>query len=128
MKTFFTKLLPVGLCVTVLTCMLSGKAVAFDEEGLFFQEIPTVYSALKIEQPITEVPAAITVITAEEIANMGTLEYVDIFRKVSGLDMFVKTYSDQDLSIRGFGYLLPGHPHLIKVWSACWATKPNQVI
>ncbi|MFC2091347.1 TonB-dependent receptor plug domain-containing protein [Elusimicrobiota bacterium] len=97
-------ILSLGLLCSFILIPSSADLYALSDTLILFQEIPTVYSALKIEQPITEVPAAVTVINRNEIDNMASQEYVDIFRRVSGLDMFVKTYSDQDLSIRGFAY------------------------
>ncbi len=39
------------------------------DEDLLLAEIPTVYAATRHEQPVTEAPAAVTVITRDDIVK-----------------------------------------------------------
>jgi len=71
-------------------------------ELLFFEEIPIVISATKIEQPITESPSSISVITAEDIRRSGATNIADLLRRVPGLDVLRISPSDAQISARGF--------------------------
>ncbi|NQU08768.1 MAG: TonB-dependent receptor [Candidatus Abyssubacteria bacterium] len=71
-------------------------------ELLLFEEIPTVISATKLEQPITESPSSISVITAEDIRRSGATNIADLLRRVPGLDVLRVTPSDAQISARGF--------------------------
>lgn len=56
-------------------------------EEMFFREIPVVLSATRLSQPLTETPAAITVIDREMIEASGAIELVDLFRLVPGFQV-----------------------------------------
>ena len=56
-------------------------------ELLFFEDIPVVISATKREQPITQSPSSISVITAEDIQRSGATNIADLLRRVPGLDV-----------------------------------------
>ena len=71
-------------------------------ELLFFEDIPTVISAAKREQPITESPSSISVITAEDIRRSGATTIADLLRRIPGLDVMRITPSDAQISARGF--------------------------
>jgi len=88
---------------------LSSLADASNEldntEILLFDDIPSVFSASKYEQKVTEAPARINIITSKEIERYGYQTLADILRSVPG---FYTTY-DRNYSytgIRGFG--IPG--------------------
>ncbi|HNP29462.1 MAG TPA: TonB-dependent receptor [Nitrospirales bacterium] len=71
------------------------------EEKLLFQDIPSVYSASKYDQKITEAPSSISIVTAEEIKKYGYRNMADLLASLRG--MFTtndRTY--QFLGIRGF--------------------------
>ena len=71
------------------------------DETALFQEIPSVYSASKYEQKVTEAPSAVTIITADEIKKSGYRTLADILQSVNG---FYVT-SDRNynfLGVRGF--------------------------
>ena len=72
---------------------------------LLFQDIPSVYSASKYEQKVTEAPSKVSIVTAEEIQRYGYQTLADILRSLPG---FYTTY-DRNYSyvgVRGFG--IPG--------------------
>ncbi len=71
-------------------------------ELLFFEEIPIVISATKREQPITESPSSISVITAEDIRRSGATNIADLLRRVPGIDVLRVSASDVNISARGF--------------------------
>jgi iron complex outermembrane receptor protein len=71
-------------------------------ELLFFEEIPIIISATKIEQPITESPSSISVITAEDIQRSGATNIADLLRRVPGIDVLRISASDAQISARGF--------------------------
>jgi outer membrane receptor for ferrienterochelin and colicins len=53
-------------------------------EDLMQVKVPTVYGASKHEQKITEAPAAVTIVTKEEIKKLGYRTLADILRGVRG--------------------------------------------
>jgi len=72
------------------------------EELMLFQEIPSVYSASKYEQKVTEAPSSISIVTAAEIKKNGYRTLADILRSIRS---FYVTY-DRNYSYvgaRGFG-------------------------
>jgi len=71
------------------------------EESIIFQEIPSVYSASKYEQKVTEAPSSVTIITADEIQKYGYRTLVDILQSVTGFFVtYDRNYSY--LGVRGF--------------------------
>jgi hypothetical protein len=65
LTTFFCLLPIVALAQSDLTAELPPASPS--EETLLFQEIPSVYSASKYEQKVTEAPSSVTIVTADEI-------------------------------------------------------------
>lgn len=71
-------------------------------EELMEVEVGTVYSASKYKQKVTEAPASVTIITADEIRLYGHRNLADILRSVRGF----YTSNDRNyeyLGVRGFG-------------------------
>ena len=54
------------------------------EEALLLNEIPSVFGASRFDQAVTEAPASVSVITAEEIATHGWRTLGDVLRTVRG--------------------------------------------
>src|SRR5262249_27237518 len=80
---------------------LASSSTLATEESILFQEIPSVYGASKYEQKVTEAPASVTIVTADEIKKYGYRTLADILQSVNG---FYVT-SDRNysyLGIRGF--------------------------
>ena len=63
------------------------SASATDENALF-QEIPSVYSASKYEQKVTEAPSAVTIVTADEIKKYGYRTLADILQSCTSLQLY----------------------------------------
>jgi iron complex outermembrane receptor protein len=75
-------------------------------EALLFLEIPVVVTASRKEQLTTEAPAAVTVVSAEDIRQSGALTIPDVLRMVSGVDVITFSVRDQQVGIRGMNNLL----------------------
>lgn len=71
-------------------------------ELLMFEEIPMVVSASKHEQPLIKAPAAISVITSEDIENMDYVHLWDLFRRVPGVDVATIDGRAGSVAPRGF--------------------------
>jgi iron complex outermembrane receptor protein len=69
-----------------ISALLTVNATAQDlvTEGNLFDEIPIVLSASRLAQPVTEAPAAVTIIDQQMIKASGARNLVDIFRLVPG--------------------------------------------
>jgi iron complex outermembrane receptor protein len=98
---------PYILVVGLLTlCWCSTRTMAAQQhamtrELLLFIEVPTVVTAAGREQPLTQAPSAITVITAEEIRQSGATNIPDLLRVVPGLDFFRTSASNVSIAARG---------------------------
>lgn len=95
---FFSRVTLLFLIVSIL----NGEPRPQEKEKLLFQEIPVVITASLKEQPITEAPTTITIITAEDIKYSGATNIPDILRRVAGIDVMSITARDQQVGIRGF--------------------------
>lgn len=76
-----------------------------DSEDLLFGDIPSVFSASKYDQKVTDAPARISIVTSNEIRRYGHQSLADILRSLPG---FHSTY-DRNYTytgVRGFG--IPG--------------------
>jgi outer membrane receptor protein involved in Fe transport len=99
LTTFFCLLPIVALAQSDLTAELPPASPS--EETLLFQEIPSVYSASKYEQKVTEAPSSVTIVTADEIKKYGYRTLSDILRSVNGFFVtYDRNYSY--LGVRGF--------------------------
>jgi len=81
---------------------VEARAAELSPEALLFMEVPVVVTASLKEQPVSEAPAAVTVISAEEIRQSGALTVPDVLRMVSGVDVVSISARDQQVGIRGF--------------------------
>jgi iron complex outermembrane receptor protein len=71
------------------------------DESMLFMDIPSVYSASKYEQKVTEAPAWVSIVTADEIRNYGHRTLADILDSVPGF----YTSNDRNydyVGVRGF--------------------------
>jgi len=93
------------LSLLTLSSLANASNELDNTEILLFDDIPSVFSASKYEQKVTEAPARINIITSKEIERHGYRTLADILRSVPG---FYTTY-DRNFDytgIRGFG--VPG--------------------
>lgn len=94
----------------MMSCAWIGPAQALGSvesgapggERIFFQEIPSVHGASKYEQKVSEAPASVTIVTADDIRRFGWRTLADALRSVRSL------YTTYDriwtyLGVRGFG-------------------------
>ncbi|MBD3426806.1 MAG: TonB-dependent receptor [Candidatus Omnitrophica bacterium] len=71
-------------------------------ELALFEEIPTVYSASRMEEDILEAPAAISVITSTDLNEWGIIDTPDAFRRIPGVDVIAFDGRTWGVSARGF--------------------------
>jgi iron complex outermembrane receptor protein len=100
-----------GLGILAIICLFSAVLAAaepelydptMDDESMLFMDIPSVYSASKYEQSISDAPAWVSVVTADEITKYGYRTLDDILESVPGF----YTTNDRNYSYagaRGFG-------------------------
>ena len=60
------------------------------------------FSASKMEQKIQDVPAAVSVITAQQIKDSGAQDIITLLRSVPGVDVTEPNRTQANVSIRGF--------------------------
>ena len=78
-----------------------GHSQDMTEEQLFFMEVPMVITAAKRVQPVEEAPAAVTVLTAEEIRLSGAVSLPELLRQVVGIEVMSFSPSDYVVGARG---------------------------
>ncbi len=76
-------------------------------ELLLFEEIPIVTLPTRLPQPITDAPAAISVITADDIAHSGYVNIWDLLRNQPGVDVFQISGNYAGVTVRGFNDKYP---------------------
>ena len=109
------------LSCALLSCLLSGAVQAqnaaaspresnasanprdtSDSNELLLTDEPVVYTAAKTLQRISDSPAAVTVITEEQIQSSGATSIPELLRSVPGVDVMEPNKSQANVSIRGF--------------------------
>ncbi len=83
------------------TSLMAAEQQPMTRELLLFIEVPTVVTAAGREQPLSQAPSAVTVITAEEIRQSGATSIPDVLRGVPGLDFFRTSASNVSIAARG---------------------------
>lgn len=61
--------------------------VAWSRAGNQMVEVPTVWAAVRCEQPVGEAPVAATVITCDDIVKYGHRRLAQVFANVPGFNM-----------------------------------------
>ncbi|MBN2121238.1 MAG: TonB-dependent receptor [Candidatus Omnitrophica bacterium] len=92
--------------ISLAVFVLSSFTVMAREEGLptellIFEEVPVVITASKYEQPITEAPSTISIITSEEIRQSGIRNIPELLRSLPGVEIITSKASQTDVGIRG---------------------------
>lgn len=99
-------LMAVG-CLTGMALALPAHATAQEpedripDEMQLLQEEEIVITSVRHEQPISESPSNIYVITDEDIQRSGATDIPTILRRVPGLDVMQVTAADFNVSARG---------------------------
>ncbi len=81
-----------GACARVTACLLvgalpAGWARAEVSEAVFFDDMPVVLSVSRLSQPVSEAPAAVTVIDQDMIRASGFRDIPDLLRLVPGFSV-----------------------------------------
>ncbi|HEY7746155.1 MAG TPA: TonB-dependent receptor plug domain-containing protein, partial [Desulfuromonadales bacterium] len=82
-------------------CAVAAESAPAADELLLFQEIPSVFSASKYEQKVTEAPSAVSIITAAEIRKYGYRTLADLLRSLRSFHLSFDR-STELLGVRGF--------------------------
>lgn len=111
-----------ALCSIALVLLLSQSVVAQSNEETAHEdtslaelsleelmEVPVVITATRHAQKITNVPYAISVITAEDIRAAGARSIPDALRLVPGVDVSDLAYGNYAVSPRGFHGFIASH-------------------
>jgi iron complex outermembrane receptor protein len=106
--------LPDGIVASaILGLMLmfvSAPAIAAPEPACESTDTPNVFSliqeetvstAIRREQPISQAPSNVYVITAEDIRQSGAPDVPTILRRIPGLEVMQVTGADFNVSVRG---------------------------
>jgi iron complex outermembrane receptor protein len=102
----------------LILALLTGPALASDPnspdltEDYFFGEMPVVLSASRLAQPVSESPAAMTIIDRELIEASGAIDIPDVLRLVPGFQ--VSHISGENLTAQYHG-LADQHPKRMQV-------------
>ena len=101
-KTLALAMALLGVCRSLLAEeMADDRREGVDEQAVLFEELPSVFSASRHEQPVTKAPAAVDVITSEQIKRYG---WRTVAAMLSSLPGFLSTYDRayHHVGVRGF--------------------------
>ncbi len=76
-------------------------ASVIEEDLAFLREEEIVVTAMRHEQPISEAPSNMYVITEEDIRLSGAIDLPTLFRRVPGMEVMQMTGADFNVSMRG---------------------------
>ncbi|MGR8934182.1 MAG: TonB-dependent receptor plug domain-containing protein [Gammaproteobacteria bacterium] len=81
----------------------SGQTAAAAEEQALFENIPSVYSASRHEQPITQAPSSVSIVTEDDIKKYGYRTLADVLSSLKGMyTSYDRIYNR--IGIRGFNH------------------------
>jgi len=97
---------PFVMALVFIYCM-AGTAPALAQEPYRLDEV--VVTASRIETPLAEAPANVTVITADQIREMGAQTLVDVFQQEPGVftQNVLGNPKTATIDIRGYGEAAP---------------------
>jgi iron complex outermembrane receptor protein len=78
-----------------------GKEAPLKEELELMKEEESVTIASRYEEPISQAPANVYVITDEDIRQSGAIDLPTLLRRVPGLDIMQMTGADFNVAVRG---------------------------
>jgi len=82
------------------TCIGEDAAEGLKQDLLYLQE-ETVSIAVRHEQPISEAPSNVFVITDEDIRQTGAIDLPTVLRRIPGMEVMQTTGADFNVSMRG---------------------------
>jgi iron complex outermembrane recepter protein len=97
----------IALSVFLISEGVFAQGIRAGTEMALFEEIPMVTTATAIAQKITDAPAAMSVITAEDIAHSGYLNLWDLLRNQPGVHVYQTAGGYAAVTMRGFGSSAP---------------------
>ncbi len=97
------RLFPIAFLLLTLPALAAMEEN--DEFALLFADIPTVFAASRHWQPVSRAPAAIDIVTADQIQRFG---YRTLAEAVSSLPGFQVTYDRGYHRLQTRGFQLPG--------------------
>ncbi len=104
--TVFFRIPTTILCFLLLTGLTANAqwdtGAAPDDEEVFFMDIPVVTIASKKEQEVLDVPAAVYVLSQEDIRRSGVTTIPEALRMVPGINVAQVTSNKWAISSRGF--------------------------
>lgn len=89
-----------------LTTTRAARGAETEDIELFELQVPTVVTASRREQKITQVPYAMSVITAADIRASGSRNVPDALRLVPGVNVADLSYGTSAVNVRGMPALL----------------------
>ena len=78
-----------------------SSSLAFSDELELLKEEETVSIASRYEQPISQAPSNVYVVTDEDIRQSGAIDLPTVLRRVPGLEVMQMTGGDFNVSARG---------------------------
>ena len=100
--------------LTVAVCLFYCPLLYCNHEGFITEDdllgdLPAVTSASQMSQPLSHVPASVTIIDQKMIKASGALSWVDIFRLVPGFESYSINGNRYGISTHGYGREFPNH-------------------
>src|SRR5438552_6371063 len=97
----FSRLLVIPLCLSIMPELLWAQDTAGVKEELLLLKEESVSIAARHEQPISEAPSNVYVITDEDIRQSGATDIPTVLRRVPGVEVIQMTGTDFNVSARG---------------------------
>lgn len=112
----FDRWRPVFLCIAILLFLSPAARADDDLSGLGLEELMQVEvaSATRRAEPLSRIPAAVTVLTAEDIFRSGATNVPEALQLVPGVHVAQMNTDRWAVGIRGFNGLL-SNKHLVLV-------------
>jgi len=111
--SLLTRAFTAALAIHPITSLAAQATNEFETEEDFFAEVPSVISATRIRQPLTEVPASVTVIDRDMIEASGAIEVADIFRLVPGVQVSYPQGNQIAVAYHGFSDAFPRNMQIL---------------
>jgi iron complex outermembrane recepter protein len=92
---------------SVILFQNAAQAYTKGTELVLFEEIPMVTTATAVAQKITDAPAAMSVITSDDIARSGYTNLWDLLRSQPGVHIYQTAGAYAAVTLRGFGSSSP---------------------